>query len=155
MRQHVVHLYEGKETRQPKQASSPSHSDKSTNSPFVTVLKAKLSGLHRERTSTRCTDFQHAYGVLVVLIVTVIVIVQIYRTRRSHENDLTLAYERKKQKQNRCRVYTHCSCCVEKIPYYIQNEFVHVKLLNTHYPCSRTKSPCTFQYELYGLYRTK
>ena len=50
----------------------------------VTVLKAKVSGLHRERTSTRCTDFQHAYGVLVVVIVVVIVIVivivQIYRT---------------------------------------------------------------------------
>ena len=73
-----------------------------------------MSGLHRERTSTRCTDFQHAYGVLVVVTVVVIIIVQIYRTRRSHENHSTSAYERKNKNKNRCRVYTHCSCCVEK-----------------------------------------
>ena len=32
---------------------------------------------------------------------------------------------------------------LKKIPHYIQNEIVHVKLLNTDSPCSRTKSPCT------------
>ena len=67
-----------------------------------------------------------------------------YRTRRSHDNDLTSAYyQRKNKNKNTCRVYTRCSCCIQKTPHYTQNEIVHVKLLNAHSPCSRKKSPCT------------